>query len=61
VIIDHIGIVVRSIEKGIEHWQGVFEYQKMTEVVVNSRQKVKVVFLSWLSLPMNPPQFIILP
>jgi len=46
VIIDHIGIVVRSIEKGIEHWQGVFEYQKMTEVVVNSRQKVKVVFLS---------------
>lgn len=44
-IIDHIGMVVKSIEKGIEHWENVFEYKKMTEVVINSRQKVKVVFL----------------
>jgi methylmalonyl-CoA/ethylmalonyl-CoA epimerase len=44
-VIDHIGIVVRSIEKAIEHWEKVFEYHKMTEVVVSSRQKVKVVFL----------------
>ena len=44
-VIDHIGLVVKSIEKGIEHWEKVFEYRKMTEVVVNSRQKVKVVFL----------------
>jgi len=44
-IIDHIGIVVKSIDKGIEHWEQVFEYRKMTDIVVNSRQKVKVVFL----------------
>ena len=44
-IIDHIGMVVKSIEKGIEHWEKAFEYQKMTDIVVNTRQKVKVVFL----------------
>ena len=44
-VIDHIGMVVRSIEKAIEHWEEVFEYQQMTEVVVNTRQNVKVVFL----------------
>ncbi len=44
-IIDHIGIAVKSIAKGIEHWEKVFEYRKMTNIVVNSRQKVKVVFL----------------
>lgn len=43
--IDHVGIVVRSMEKGIELWTSVFGYQKMTEMVVNTRQKVKVVFL----------------
>ena len=44
-VIDHIGLVVKSIEKGIEHWGKVFEYRQMTEAVINSRQKVKVVFL----------------
>jgi len=44
-IIDHIGIVVKSIEKGIEHWENVFGYTKKTEIVVNTRQKVRVVFL----------------
>jgi methylmalonyl-CoA/ethylmalonyl-CoA epimerase len=44
-IIDHIGIAVKSIEKGIEHWEKVFGYKQMTDVVVNTRQKVKVVFL----------------
>ena len=44
-VIDHIGLVVKSIEKGIEHWEKVFEYRQMTEVVINSRQKVKVAFL----------------
>lgn len=44
-VIDHIGMVVKSVEKAIEHWERVFGYRKMTEVVVNSRQKVKVVFL----------------
>ncbi len=45
-VIDHIGIVVKSIEKGISHWEDVFGYKQMTEIVINTRQKVKVVFLS---------------
>jgi len=45
-IIDHLGIVVKSIEEGISYWEKVFGYKQMTEVVVNSRQKVKVVFLT---------------
>ena len=43
--IDHIGIVVRTLTKGIEHWQKVFGYAQLTGIVVNPRQKVKVVFL----------------
>jgi len=45
VIIDHIGIAVRSLEDGIAHWQKVFGYRQATEIVVNTRQKVRVVFL----------------
>jgi methylmalonyl-CoA/ethylmalonyl-CoA epimerase len=45
-IIDHIGIAVRSITEGIEHWGKVFGYEQLTEIVVNTRQKVKVVFLT---------------
>ncbi|MDT3694850.1 MAG: VOC family protein [Ignavibacterium sp.] len=44
-VIDHIGIVVKSIEKGIKYWEEVFDYKQMTEVVINTRQKVKVAFL----------------
>jgi len=44
-IIDHIGIVVKSLEKGIEQWTTVFGYKQMTEIVLNTRQKVKVVFM----------------
>jgi len=44
-VIDHIGIVVKSIEKGIEHWKTIFGYTQMTEIVINSIQRVKVVFL----------------
>ena len=44
-VIDHIGIVVKNIEKGIEHWTKIFGYTQHTEIVQNSRQKVKVVFL----------------
>lgn len=44
-IIDHLGIVVKSIDKGIKYWVEVFGYKQMTEVVINTRQKVKVVFL----------------
>ncbi len=45
-VIDHIGIVVKSIEKGIEYWGKVFGYKQMTEMIINTRQKVKVVFLT---------------
>lgn len=45
-VVDHIGIVVKSLEKGIEHWRGVFGYKQMTEIVTNTRQKVRVVFLT---------------
>ena len=44
-VIDHIGIVVKSLEQGIEYWEKVFGYKQMTEIVINTRQKVKVVFL----------------
>ena len=45
-VIDHLGIVVKSIEEGIKYWEKIFEYRQLTEIVTNSRQKVKVVFLS---------------
>lgn len=45
-VIDHIGIVVKSIEKGIEQWSNTFGYTQMTKVVINTRQKVKVVFMN---------------
>ena len=45
-IIDHLGIVVNSIERGIKYWEKLFGYKQMTEIVINTRQKVKVVFLT---------------
>jgi len=39
------GIVVKSIDKAIKQWENIFGYTQMTEVVENTRQKVKVVFL----------------
>jgi methylmalonyl-CoA/ethylmalonyl-CoA epimerase len=44
-IIDHIGIAVRSLDQAIRQWETVFAYRRMTEPVVNTRQKVRVVFL----------------
>ena len=44
-IIDHIGIAVKSIEQGIEHWQNIFGYYQATDIVINTRQKVKVAFM----------------
>ena len=43
-VVDHIGIVVKSIEEGISYWEKVFGYKQMTEIVINTRQKVKAVF-----------------
>jgi methylmalonyl-CoA/ethylmalonyl-CoA epimerase len=45
-VIDHVGVVVKSMEAGIEHWKAVFGYRQMTEIVISSRQKVKVAFLT---------------
>src|SRR5262245_58733963 len=45
-VIDHIGIVVRSLEEGLQQWTDLFGYKKNSDVVHNSRQRVKVVFLS---------------
>jgi methylmalonyl-CoA/ethylmalonyl-CoA epimerase len=44
-VIDHIGIVVRSLEEGIKQWEDLFGYTKNSDIVTNSRQKVRVVFL----------------
>ena len=44
-VIDHVGVVVKSLEKSIDHWKSVFGYRQMTEIVINTRQKVKVVFM----------------
>lgn len=43
--IDHICFAVKDIEEGISYWVSVFGYRKMTEIIENSLQKVKVVFL----------------
>lgn len=44
-VIDHIGIVTKSLEKGIRLWTETFGYRQRTQPVINTRQKVKVVFL----------------
>jgi methylmalonyl-CoA/ethylmalonyl-CoA epimerase len=45
-IIDHIGVVVRSLEAGIEDWRALFGYVRRSDIVLNTRQKTRVVFLS---------------
>jgi methylmalonyl-CoA/ethylmalonyl-CoA epimerase len=45
-VIDHIGIVVRSLEEGIQQWNELFGYRKNSDIVTNTRQKVRVVFLA---------------
>ena len=45
-VIDHIGIAVKSIDKAVDHWKKNLCYEPLTEMVVNTRQKVKVVFMT---------------
>jgi len=45
-VIDHVGIAVKSLDAGIKHWKNVFGYNQMTEIITNTRQKVNVVFLT---------------
>lgn len=44
-IIDHVALVVPNLEKGIENWSKMFGYEVMTKPIVNTQQKVRVVFL----------------
>lgn len=44
--IDHICFAVKDLNDGISYWQSVFGYSQMTEIVKNTLQKVKVVFLN---------------
>jgi methylmalonyl-CoA/ethylmalonyl-CoA epimerase len=44
--IDHICFAVKKLSEAIDYWQGIFGYSQMTLPIINTRQKVKVVFLS---------------
>ena len=44
--IDHIGVVVASMDEGVQQWQELFGYRQASEIIVNTRQKVRVVFLT---------------
>jgi methylmalonyl-CoA/ethylmalonyl-CoA epimerase len=44
--VDHVGIVVKSLEEGILQGTEIFGYKQMTEQVINSWQQIKVVFMS---------------
>ena len=43
--IDHIGVVTKSIDKSINEWKVIYGYRQFTHLVINTKQKVKVVFL----------------
>jgi methylmalonyl-CoA/ethylmalonyl-CoA epimerase len=45
-IIDHIGIVVRSLDEGIQQWEDMFGYRKNSSIVLNTRQKARVIFMA---------------
>jgi methylmalonyl-CoA/ethylmalonyl-CoA epimerase len=44
--IDHICFAVKNLPDGLAYWERVFGYKQMTEMIENTLQKVKVVFLS---------------
>lgn len=44
--VDHICFAVKDLSEGISYWESVFGYRQMTEVVRNTLQKVRVVFLT---------------
>jgi methylmalonyl-CoA/ethylmalonyl-CoA epimerase len=45
-VIDHVGIVVRSLEEGLTRWEELFEYRQCSSIVTNTRQMVRVVFVA---------------
>jgi methylmalonyl-CoA/ethylmalonyl-CoA epimerase len=44
-VIDHICFAVRDLNESLTYWQQTFGYRQMTQPVINTRQKVKVVFM----------------
>jgi len=44
--VDHICFAVKNLPDGIAYWERIFGYRQMTAVVENTRQKVKVAFLT---------------
>jgi methylmalonyl-CoA/ethylmalonyl-CoA epimerase len=44
-VLDHVGIAVRSLDDAIDRWRTVFGYHQATEIVLNTRQQVRVVFM----------------
>ncbi len=45
-VLDHIGIVVPDMEHAIGQWEALFGYHQNSDIVLNTRQKVRVVFLT---------------
>jgi methylmalonyl-CoA/ethylmalonyl-CoA epimerase len=44
--LDHICFAVKDLKEGIDYWEKVFGYKQLTQIIENTRQKVKVTFLS---------------
>lgn len=44
-VIDHLCIAVKSIKDGIIQWTAVYGYSQKTKTIINTLQKVEVVFL----------------
>ena len=45
-VVDHVCFALKDLQEGIDYWIKVFGYKQMTQIVENTRQKVKVVFLN---------------
>lgn len=44
--LDHICFAVKDLKEGMDYWEKVFGYRQLTQIIENTRQKVKVTFLS---------------
>jgi len=45
-IIDHICFAVKDLSKAVDFWDSAFGYKQMTQIITNTRQQVKVVFIT---------------
>lgn len=45
-VLDHIGIVAPNLERALRLWETLFGYKRESEIILNTRQKVRVAFLS---------------